>query len=347
MPRASQKFVLFLPDRLTGWGNDVERGNMLAQKLDCLGRTGLHHCLDSSDILDITMVRILCQNKDLHGKLNTSDMLGRTALHIACQRNFYLTVRTLLSLGADYHQETQWGFQPLHYAAASGGLGTCTELLAMSGFSPNMPENKNWTPLQLAIVHEQDSVLKLLLSTASVDKNFAGHNNVSPLALAIDFQSEFMVEQWIDAGADATKEVGCWPKKDPVTLMEAVHNEDIILTMVLASVKDADINERDSEGSTPFSNAAANGNLKAIVYLSGIPDVDVNSIDHLRYTPLMRAAEQGHVNVVEELLKNSAVKLTLQSAFGASAAQIAKHYDHGKIEELIEKEMFWRNRRLQ
>jgi hypothetical protein len=63
------------------------------------------------------------------GEVNKQDILGRSLLHVSCHGAWDEVVEWLLVQGADPGLKTIYGSLPLHFAAARGNWGICTQLL--------------------------------------------------------------------------------------------------------------------------------------------------------------------------------------------------------------------------
>jgi hypothetical protein len=95
---------------------------------DCLERSRLHLCMDDegSDQLQ----EMLRSDHDVLTLKDKQDILGRTILLIACQQGWDECVEIFLEQQADPGLATVYGSLPLHYAAATGSIDICKQLLA-------------------------------------------------------------------------------------------------------------------------------------------------------------------------------------------------------------------------
>ncbi len=92
--------------------------------------------------------------------INAFDKKQRTALYWAVvNKNLQLT-KLLLENEADTEIPNSFNQYPLHRAAESNS--TLTKLLIESGANVNCRDDREWTPLEWAIVYEQREIMSLL-----------------------------------------------------------------------------------------------------------------------------------------------------------------------------------------
>jgi ankyrin repeat protein len=111
--------------------------------------------------------------------VNTKGEEGVSALYLSAAGGHTAIVRRLLTSGTDPNIATQYGWCPLvsillalpsmtfsdrhqHWAAGSGHYD-CTKLLLEFGADPNPLSDTSLTPLDIAVTHERDRTIALLL----------------------------------------------------------------------------------------------------------------------------------------------------------------------------------------
>ena len=100
--------------------------------------------------------------------------------------------------------------------------------------------------------------------------------------------------------------------------------------------KGVDINQSNSKGDTPFSNAVSRNDLKTITYLiKYVKDIDQPNI--IGVTPLMKAVGKNNIDVVNLLLSNGANSLLKDTEGNSLAYYALESYKPKKPEEFDQK----------
>jgi hypothetical protein len=200
MPLIVRNHTSFLPDEITE--NSVGMFP-LDKVLDCLGRTWLHKYLDISnspwndDALD-GLLPCSMNNPDV------LDILGRTALHIACQKDCPRVVEKLLLSGANAGRKSVSDSLAIHYAAASGSISICRQLISAQCFDINDYDEMGHTALYYAVRHGHAALVELLLiPNHKVDPDKHGNENTRPpLIEAVQRRHTNILVMLLSAGAD-------------------------------------------------------------------------------------------------------------------------------------------------
>ncbi|XP_041350533.1 ankyrin repeat domain-containing protein 17-like [Gigantopelta aegis] len=137
----------------------------------------------------------------LGADVNLEDSDGQSALFYACSHGNSQLVEVLLEAGCDVNKIKVNGDQPLHEAIASGDLDTVKCLIA-AGASKNRPNSiTGYTPLILAILHANPSIVDCLLSAGVLpSKSMSGGE--TPLHFAVQVSPLEIISMLIKAGSD-------------------------------------------------------------------------------------------------------------------------------------------------
>lgn len=111
------------------------------------------------------------------------DSHGATVLHYAARQNDLVLVNHLLTDDTLRTTLTRDGASPLHWAAMAGTDGPTTRALIDSGLDPSLPGPVGLSPVHLAALFGNDSVLAALLA-AGATPNLESPGKVTPLHLA-------------------------------------------------------------------------------------------------------------------------------------------------------------------
>ena len=195
-------------------------------------------------------------------------------------------INELAHSGADFNEQDEMGYTPLHHAAERGSAFVTLKLPGYSGVQIDARENK-WqrTPLHLAANECRPKHVAALIY-AGADVNAQDMHGLTPLHVAT----------LRDANMRHLSSFTCYQVA-------------IIATLILYG---ADVNARGKDGETPLHCAACRGNL---VYIDALMrgGADINARDNNDCTPLHEATKKG--NAVADLTERGA-DVNVQDADG-------------------------------
>jgi ankyrin repeat protein/Tfp pilus assembly protein PilF len=239
--------------------------------------------MDFTNIFDAVIkgtvedIRYFLEQKDVD--LNARDEIGYTLLEFAVERdddNSADIVKFLISKGADVHAKNSKGWTPL-YTVKKADIA---KLLISAGAEVNAKDIIGFTPLH--IVRNSD-IAKLLISTGA-DVNAKDIKwGMTPLH---------------NMSTSAKKEEKNGFLQD---YYKELMKELIEIAKILVS-SGADVNAKASDGSTPLSFAAVEGNLEFFETLVSL-GADVNVKNDNGISPLGTAEHNGHAAIVRFLTK--------------------------------------------
>lgn len=189
--------------------------------------------------------------------------------------------------------------QMLRHAEMTGDLKTVESLLA-AGVSADTLDRLGATPLSVAMISGQPSIVDLLLEWhADPNALMTGANprSQTPLQYAAEKGNLRVAKSLIAAGARVNEARGSGRTPLHFALMNHLDMARLLIE------KGADVNVRDSEGASPLDDAAWNGNLDAAAILIAHgarlnePDTQTGA------TPVNEAAFRGHTEMVRYLLQ--------------------------------------------
>lgn len=136
------------------------------------------------------MINIICPYlKDFNIKDSGS---GRTPLHEAVIQGHFPAVKVLLSYIQDEtNPKDEFGITPLHYAAKQGLLLIVQELLLKLGHVSTCPkDNYGSTPIHNAAENGHLEVVKVLAEHFRHDLNPKDNKNLTPLDIAVKHRND-------------------------------------------------------------------------------------------------------------------------------------------------------------
>lgn len=214
----------------------------------------------------------------------------------------------------------------LHNACRIGSYAAVERLLRR-GADANAADSEmdhGVTPLQVALIHEHDSIVHLLLDHGAT-VNHAANNGWTPLHIAASNGRPGTVQTLLDRKADIhSKETRGWTPIfvaafrghfDVVHLL-LTHNQQLQQQQQLLLQQQCN----QSTSNITFQHCTFNNN-----------NIDINAQDVYGQTLLMIACQRGHVDIVKLLLRHGA-HVHVRDEDGLTALQIAS----GACREIME-----------
>jgi ankyrin repeat protein len=177
------------------------------------------------------------------------------AFHEAIRDADQTAVTAFLDGGINVNEQVEPdGETALILAASRGDLNIVKQLLARNA-DPNINDKGNFTALFRALAGRHNEVAELILAQPKLDLNARGLNKVTALITYASRDSEDIVKDLINRGADVTLQDG----DGDTALHLTVQNGNVNLTKMLLAKK-APVNVKNKVGGTPLMWAASTGN---------------------------------------------------------------------------------------
>ena len=195
-----------------------------AEVADKDGWTALHLASDCGEGPEHErVIRLLVKRG---ARIEAKDKNGETPLHRACTKGLPKVVKLFLDLNAskcllcelaklivvidlslriDIKETDNYGWSPLHIAAAKGHDEVIT-VLVNGGSDREQIDQKGWTPLLVATACGTGKAVKALL-VAGVNANAVGGDDSTALAIAASRGNLELVKLLVDAGAELEVQV--------------------------------------------------------------------------------------------------------------------------------------------
>lgn len=236
----------------------------------------------------------------------------RTPLLEAAWQGHADVVQYLIAKGADVNAGGK-GLTPLLAACAQssipigppGNKAKTIRILLKNGADVNAAD-ESWlktgrTPLMCAVLHGDPALVQALLACGA-RQDMKNKDGDTALALARKKGLEYIAQLLEKAASGVLPSPPVDAATDP--LFQAVKKGRLKDVKALVA-GGADVNLRDTSGSTPLLHAA-DGNSPAMVRLLLRLGADVNAKNGSNNTALLYAALKGHERAAAELLKNKA-----------------------------------------
>lgn len=262
--------------------------------------------------------------------VNCRNKFGQTPLHIACSSGrCRQKVQVLLNAKVDVQIQDTRGFSGLHLC--SGILGTdAAKLLVSSGANVNVQTLDGHTPLHIAAVHGQEQTVKLLIDHGA-KPDAMNKDRSTPLQYATSRETDYvefifskMTEQELSNLDDSQDR----NYKRIFLVFTRLHVARVETIKVLVAAG-ADVNHKDSSGSTALHTTAAFGYLLCTETLLSL-GANPNIANEAGVTPLMGATLRGTELLVEWLV-NAGADTTATDTVGDGLLHHAAKMGHQSL----------------
>ena len=256
-------------------------------------------------------------------------------LILACKYGHEKIVRILLKAGADATIRTKGDFPTaLHHAARKGSKNIC-RLLLMCRANPNALNWRRRTPLYYACLHDQASIVFLLVKAAARIQSISEQNTILAYVFRVTFDSsEFkplmsLLDNLPDVGYQHPE------GKTPLTLAIETANEEPVKAMLQ---RGASLRGGLGTYDSPLYTASHTGSLIWLVRMMMDNDwgasYDWDTQDGGGRTVLHWAAEFGYVELMRDLV-DAAVSLNIKDNYDETPLHYAAESGHLKGVELL------------
>ncbi|XP_055951223.1 uncharacterized protein LOC129985277 isoform X2 [Argiope bruennichi] len=266
---------------------------------------------------------------------------SHTSLMLACQQESKEDVRNILERQpAAALQRDRTGKNALHYCAENVDLECAGRVLAAAPSLLNAADEEGYTPLHLAVISGNKSMVKYLLSRGADSRaeDSEKHSCVHWATVSGDWEC---LDLLINAGADpSTPDIhGAYPVHYAAQMCgpnSEMGNDVRVGLMVLKKLlsKGVDVAVVDRDGRPPLLWAASGGSSDAILALVKA-GADVNAVDRDGLTALHCAASRGHVDCLETLITLNGAEVDKVDDSGCSALFYAVTLGHADCTNLL------------
>ena len=240
---------------------------------------------------------------------------GYTALHLAVYCGAPALIRLLVQKGASMSIRSSNGNTPLEYAVRCKKV-FMVELLLDLGANFSRPFPRAWTAIHEAISHEDESIVKLLVSRCS--DAFVGQQGWTRLHLAALSGDSNSVREQLEHGIDrnAKDQNGLVPLH-----WAAARSHENVVKLLLQM--DADIQAKDNEGMTALHHAAFRddeGTMRAMLEKGA----ERNVVDLHGWTPLQIAQMNACENIRDILSDEKETTVMPETRLGLAPSRWVK-----------------------
>ena len=274
------------------------------------GRTPLHFAFAEKN----SAVRLLERGANINARTDG----GLTTLMVAAGDGIDDVVTLLLSRGADLRLVDKSKRTAAHWAAKAGRFGTVQKLLAHDHTIINHQDDRGQTLLHIAVkfsLKDVDLLLKPITGEqqSHIDTNLQDEEGYTPLLLAVIAENGSIVQRLLEDRVDAKIR----DKYGDTALLKALkQKKEEMWKLLLNAGAEIDVNDGGDVHATALHSLAWGGALETMKKLVKDHKADVNAQGGLFGTPLQAASAGGFDKVVRYLLDEGADPCLTGGIFG-------------------------------
>ena len=281
------------------------------------------------------IVNLLLEHKGI--QINVANKDGNTPLSYAVFANKGSIVGTLIEHGADVNYQDRLGNAPIMNALVYGHIDILNELIK-AGADLNLKNNYGRTPLMFLVAKTSTvdtgskiisngcilKMLEILLRQSNIDVNAQDNDGYTALIIAAGEGEIKVVKELIKCKEIKLDIIN---NKGNNAIMEADQNDrkDVVQELLKQEYFRKNINYKNKEGRSLLSIAAIEGYTGlANLLLKQTDDkgnliIDINTRNMYGNAPLMAALYNNHLEIVNKLLNQDNIDVTLEDQFRQTA----------------------------
>ncbi|KAM6157490.1 ankyrin repeat domain-containing protein 42 [Rhynchocyon petersi] len=259
---------------------------------------------------------------------------GWTAAHIAAIRGQDACMQALIINGANLSAQDDRGCNPLHLAATHGHSFTL-QIMLRSGVDPSVADKRDWKPVHYAAFHGRLGCLQLLIKWGCGIEDVDYNGNL-PVHLAAMEGHLHCFKYLLSRMSSVTKALKAFNDngENVVDLAQRFFKQNI-----LQFIQGAEYEGNDTEDQEilafPGHVAAFRGDLEVLKKLVDDGVININERDSNGSTPMHKAAGQGHIACLQWLIKMGADSNITNKA-GEKPSDVAKRFAHLAAVKILE-----------
>lgn len=254
---------------------------------------------------------------------------GQFPLHASVFGGSEKITRLFLEQGISAHPKDNRGRTPLFQAVRSGRLDL-VQLLFDWDLGVDCQDIDLQVLITLAVDNGREAIVQFLLDRGA-DPNQCENLDVTPLMIASMSNQVSVLQVLLKWGVELERK---WQGQTALSYAAACPNTEEVIQLLLEA--GADVNTEDDDGQSVFYHAASDGrytNLTALFTSTKIRNI--HQPNRHGHTPLHVAAMHGHLRSVSILLKSDGVQLEARSHAGRTALNDAAACRNTEVMQLL------------
>ncbi|KAM8814141.1 ankyrin repeat domain-containing protein 42 isoform 1-T1 [Rhynchonycteris naso] len=259
---------------------------------------------------------------------------GWTAAHIAAIRGQDACMQALMINGANLAAQDDHGCTPLHLAATHGHSFTL-QMMLRSGVDPSQTDVREWRPVHYAAFHGRLGCLQLLVKWGCGIEDVDYNGNL-PVHLAAMEGHLHCFKFLLSRMSSATQALKAFNDngENVLDLAQRFFKQNIIKFIQGAEYERNDSKDQETLA-FPGHVAAFKGDLEILKKLIEDGVININERDTDGSTPMHKAAGQGHIECLQWMIKMGADSNITNKA-GEKPSDVAKRFAHLAAIKLLE-----------
>ena len=241
-------------------------------------------------------------------------------------------IKMLMQNGADIQASSSDGSTVLHFASRNSNQEVVEFLLKLNEISVNATDNLNQTPLMHACYDggRLDNIKMLIQNGADIQAS--NSNGLTVIHFASRNSNQEVVEFLLKSNKIS---VNAADNLNKTPLMYACYDGGRLDNIKMLIQNGADIQARDSNGSTVLHFASALSNQEVVEFLLKSNEISVNAINHFSQTPLIYACyDGGRLDNIKMLIQNGA-DIQASSSNGSTVLHFASCDSNQEVVEFL------------
>jgi ankyrin repeat protein len=263
-----------------------------------------------------------------------SEKYKATPAIIAAEKNHAEILEMLLKSGADANKSNHDGYSPIHFAALNNSLSSLRILLTLGKIDVNQEALSNGTAACIAAHKGHSSILKIL-ADAHADFSKTRPDKYAPIHLAAQANSISAMAIILDHDK---KNIDQMTLRGTAACIASARNHIDILDQLIRAGADTNKGFNDF---FPLLLATSYGNIKIVNLLLENKNLNIDQVSSHGLTSLHVAAQKNYLEIALALLKSGA-SLELKQAYNMTPLDLAKHFSHQEMVDVLVKEVHLR-----
>ena len=288
--------------------------------LDMFQMFGMEDLMEATKAGDVEKVEMLLESG--MADVDAVDENGSTAFMWASQEGHKEIMHMLVEKKAKVNAQNKIKWSAFMYAASSGHVEIARHLLNECGADARVQDHIGGTPLRHAVIHRHVEIVKVLMTKHTLAEldDFLFRKNA--LLEASGMGNVEMIEYLVEQGADINEK----NSEGTTPLMQCIlRNQSKECVSVLLRLG-ADINVQDKDGFSPLVLAVIEGQTETVrLFLDAGASPTLSTTGGA--TPLILAAHFGFIDIARRLLSHN-VPIDTQAKNGQNALIAASMHDH-------------------
>ncbi|KAM5316555.1 ankyrin repeat domain-containing protein 42 isoform 1-T1 [Glossophaga mutica] len=259
---------------------------------------------------------------------------GWTAAHIAAIRGQDACMQALIINGANLAAQDDRGCTPVHLASTHGHSFTL-QIMLRSGVDPSITDVREWKPVHYAAFHGRLGCLQLLVKWGCGIEDVDYNGNL-PVHLAAMEGHLHCFKFLLSRMSSATQALKAFNDngENVLDLAQRFYKENILQFIQGAEYEGNDPKDQETLA-FPGHMAAFKGDLEMLKKLIEDGVININERDSNGSTPMHKAAGQGHIECLQWIIKMGADRNIINKA-GEKPSDVAKRFAHLAAVKLLE-----------